>query len=129
MIDRLYYYYDYYYYMNPVLANFIYALIVFLSILIILSLWKIFEKAGQGGWKCLIPFYNVYTKYKIIWGNGWIALLLIIPVVSTILYFITAGKMARVFGKGFGFTLGLIFFPYIFQFVLGFGRAQYQGIY
>ena len=27
--------------------------------------WKIFSKAGEPGWKSLIPFYNVYTEYKL----------------------------------------------------------------
>ena len=29
--------------------------------------WKIFSKAGEPGWKSLIPFYNVYTEYKLMW--------------------------------------------------------------
>ena len=27
--------------------------------------WRIFSKAGEPGWKSLIPFYNVYTEYKL----------------------------------------------------------------
>ena len=34
-------------------------LIVWIVIAIIAS-WKIFTKAGEDGWKCLIPFYNQY---------------------------------------------------------------------
>ena len=33
--------------------------------------WKLFEKAGEDGWKALIPFYNLYTKLKIIGINVW----------------------------------------------------------
>ena len=29
--------------------------------------WRIFSKAGEPGWKSLIPFYNVYTEYKLMW--------------------------------------------------------------
>ncbi len=35
--------------------------------------------------------------------------------------------VATNFGKGAGFTLGLIFLPYIFYPILGFGGAVYQG--
>ncbi|HPH88503.1 MAG TPA: DUF5684 domain-containing protein, partial [Chitinophagales bacterium] len=27
--------------------------------------WKIFTKAGQEGWKSLIPFYNAYVQLQI----------------------------------------------------------------
>ena len=27
--------------------------------------WRIFSKAGEPSWKFLIPFYNVYTEYKL----------------------------------------------------------------
>ncbi len=33
----------------------------------IVSYWKLFNKAGERGWKCLIPFYNDYVRYKITW--------------------------------------------------------------
>ena len=36
-----------------------------LSILIIVANWKLFTKAGEEGWKCLIPVYNVYVVIKI----------------------------------------------------------------
>ena len=29
-------------------------------LIIIIAWWNIFEKAGQPGWKAIIPFYNVY---------------------------------------------------------------------
>ena len=37
----------------------------------IISGWKILKKAGQPGWKILIPFYNVYIMFKIIGMNFW----------------------------------------------------------
>lgn len=36
-----------------------------LSILLIVALWKVFEKAGEKGWKSLIPLYNLYIYCKI----------------------------------------------------------------
>ena len=43
-----------------------------LSILMLVSTWKLFEKAGEEGWKILIPIYNAYTMAKIGTGNGWL---------------------------------------------------------
>ena len=96
-------------------------------VLLIIAMWKIFTKAGQGGWKALIPFYNVYTLCKIADGCGWKFLLLIIPIVNFIYYIILNHRMAKSFGKGILFTLGLIFFPNLFTLILGFGKAQYIG--
>lgn len=35
-------------------------------ILLVIAGWKIFEKAGEKGWKSLIPIYNTYIFYKIV---------------------------------------------------------------
>lgn len=44
-----------------------YSLIILaFYVLIIVAQWKIFTKAGQEGWKALIPIYNVVVLYKII---------------------------------------------------------------
>ena len=34
-------------------------------ILSIICMWRIFSKAGEGGWKCLIPIYNMHILWKI----------------------------------------------------------------
>ena len=96
-------------------------------VLLIIAQWKIFTKAGEAGWKSLIPFYNAYTFVKIIDGNGWKFLLLCIPVVNIVFDIILSIKAAKAFGKGTGFAVGLIFLPNIFQLILGFGSAQYIG--
>ncbi len=49
------------------------------SVLVIVAMWKMFEKAGEPGWASLIPFYNSYVLFKISWGNGWFFLLSIVP--------------------------------------------------
>lgn len=40
-------------------------------ILTVIAIWKIFEKAGEKGWKAIIPFYNVYIMFKIVKMTGW----------------------------------------------------------
>ena len=41
--------------------------ILYLAILIaaLVGMWKMFEKAGQPGWGCIIPIYNLYLLTKI----------------------------------------------------------------
>lgn len=89
--------------------------------------WKVFEKAGEDGWKSIIPIYNSYILYKISWGNGWMFLCSIIPVIGFVFPLITYYKMAKAFGKGIGFAIGLILVPVVFQSILAFGSDRYYG--
>jgi hypothetical protein len=106
------------------------VLIVYLAIIVIAiaGLWKTFAKAGQPGWGVLIPLYNLYLMVKIAGRPGWWFILLLIPFVNIIISIILAVDIARCFGKGVGFALGLIFLPFIFYPVLGFGAAEYNSM-
>ena len=90
-----------------------FVITLFISILImaffIFVYWIIFTKAGEEGWKSLIPIYNIYILYKITWGNGLIFLLLLVPFVNFIVGILTINKLSKCFGHGLGFTLGLLF--------------------
>ena len=94
---------------------------------IIVSLWKVFTKAGQPGWACLIPFYNLFILVKIAGREWWWFLLCFIPVVGIVIAFILALDIAKKFGKGAGFGVGLFFLGFIFYPILAFGDAQYEG--
>ena len=102
------------------------AAIIF-GILVIIGMWKVFTKAGEPGWMSLIPFLNTYKLYKIAWGNGWLFLLGFIPIVNIVVYIMVSIKMARAFGMGTGFAVGLILLPSIFYLILGFGDSVYYG--
>lgn len=111
----------------------IFALAVCIFTMIIM--WKIFTKAGEEGWKSLIPVYNAYIFCKITWGNGWyflLAFLTIIPVVGYIVFFvfyiITLSKLSKAFGKSGGFTVGLVFLNTIFLAILAFDDSKYLGV-
>ncbi|NLX82319.1 MAG: hypothetical protein GXZ04_00655 [Clostridiales bacterium] len=97
------------------------------AIVLLIAHWLIFEKANQPGWKSLIPFYNSYTTFKIAWGQGWLFLLILIPVVNIVVVCMMSIKLAHSFGKSTAFGWGLVFLPGIFHMILGFGSAQYQG--
>ena len=63
--------------------------------------WNLFIKAGQPGWKSLIPIYSDYTEWKIAgFGKEFIQLLL--------------------------FGIGLMIFPPFFMLLLGLGGARYK---
>ena len=78
--------------------------------------WTTFAKAGLPGWGAIVPFYNVYLMCKIAGKSGWWVLLYLIPCVNLITALIVSIDVARNFGKGTGFGLGLrscrILLPY-----------------
>ena len=105
----------------------VYAVIeIGFAILMIIAYWKIFTKAGQPGWAAIIPFYNVYVMLQIIGRPGWWLLLFFVPVVNVIIWIIMMIELAKSFGRGGGFALGLIVFPFIWMLILGFGADSYK---
>ena len=147
---------------------------IIVGIVRIIAWWRIYSKAGEGGWKVLIPIYNAYVGYKICWAGiaFWIYVLLnvlstmffyfaypldqffaaadsleeliamiqnpantvfaiiaaVFSFVALVWHLVQTYKMAKVFGHGFGYFLGLLFFPTIFACVLGFGSSEYVGL-
>ena len=98
------------------------------SVLMIVAMWKIFEKSGEPGWAAIIPFYNLYVLFKITWGNGWKFLYLLIPIAGFVFGIITVVKLAKAFGKSGGFAVGLIFLSVIFYCILAFDQSIYLGV-
>lgn len=90
----------------------------------IISMWKVFEKAGKPGWGVIIPIYNGILALEIAGRPIWWIILFFIPVISIIPAFIIPLGIAKKFGKGAGFGIGLIFLPFIFYPILGFGDAD-----
>jgi hypothetical protein len=93
----------------------------------IAAFWKVFAKARQPGWGCLIPIYNLYLLLKITGRPGWWLLLFLIPIVSLVLGIMLYLDLAKSFGRGVGFGLGLLFLNFIFVPILGFGDSKYEG--
>jgi len=96
-----------------------------LGVIMIIALWKIFTKAGQEGWKSLIPIYNTIVLLQIVGRPWWWILLLLIPLVNLIVLIVVMNDLSKAFGHGLGFTLGLLFLSPIFYLILGFGGSRY----
>lgn len=108
------------------------AIIFYLGVifLMIASMWKIFEKAGEKGWKAIIPIYNLVVLLQIVGKPDWWALLmLLMPITHLIFLPWTYNMLSKSFGKDEGFTVGLILLGIVFFPVLAFGDAEYQGPY
>lgn len=55
------------------------------EILLIVSYWKLYNKAGEKGWKAIIPFYNEFIRYKLTWKKSIFWILLALGIVSGVL--------------------------------------------
>lgn len=108
-------------------AGVIIVIYLALVVLVIAGMWKVFTKAGEEGWKAIIPIYNTYVLLKIAGRPGWWLILFLIPFVNFIIWIIVSMDLAKSYGKGTGFGVGLIFLAPIFIMILGFGSATYVG--
>ena len=133
-----------------------YVMCIVWYVLQVIANWRIFTKAGEKGWKSIIPVYNIYITYKIAWKPVFFWIFLIAtavtgvcsalmpadasgaaPVLTVLIYValvvgvvmqvVCSHKLSKAFGHGVGFTLGLIFLNPIFLLILGLGGSQYQG--
>ncbi len=125
-----------------------------LFVLRVIAYWRLFEKAGEPGWKSIIPIYRRFVLYKFTWKTPmfWVEFVLTIVVIvlaqmingdngNIVLALITLAlcvvlivvgvtediKMAKSYGKGTAFAIGLIFLSPIFELILGLGDSKYVG--
>ena len=115
---------------GPIMAMVIglYALVILGSIVAIISNWVIYKKASQPGWASIVPIYNMVIMIEIVGKPVWWILLLFIPVVNVIIGIIMVYRLSLSFGKGVGFTIGMIFLPIIFFPILAFGHSQFHPL-
>ena len=101
-------------------------LALIISLVTVISYWKIFEKAGQPGWTSVIPVYNTIVLLKISQKPEWWVILYFIPLVNTVIHIIVSIALAECFQKDTGFALGIILIPLVFYPILAFGDSQYM---
>jgi hypothetical protein len=98
------------------------------AVLMIASMWKMFTKAGKPGWAAIIPIYNLIVLLEIAGKPLWWFILMLIPFVNIVVFIMVLLSIARNFGKGVGFAIGMLLLPFIFYPMLGFGDARYQPV-
>ena len=96
-------------------------------VLTIAAWWMVFTKAGEAGWKSLIPIYNIIVLLRIVGREWWWVILMLIPIVGFIICIIVSHDLAKAFGRGTGFGIGLAFLTPIWGLILGFGSDTYKG--
>ncbi|MFN8015869.1 MAG: DUF5684 domain-containing protein [Acidimicrobiia bacterium] len=95
-----------------------FCFIIFFAIIPLISLYKIFEKAGQPGWQAIIPLLSGAVLAHLVGREWWWG---IIPILNIVPVF----ELAKAFGKSDGYGIGLVLLSPIFMPMLAFGNAQY----
>lgn len=106
---------------------FLFSFLVLGYILAAFPLALIFKKAGQTPWTAFIPIVNIYVLCQTVGRPGWWVVLYFIPIVGLIIGVIVYYDLARSFGHGGGFTVGLVFLTWIFLFILALNKDTYRG--
>ena len=124
-------------------------------VLYVIGFWRMFTKAGEAGWKSLIPVYNRYILFKTCWSRqafinvlvygvigatadfylyqgaeGWLVVALTISSMCCMIYRLLVNirlswKVSSAYGHGVPFAIGLFFLEPLFITILGLGRSQY----
>ena len=107
---------------NPLLVVFW----ILVTVVLIISNWKIFTKAGKPGWAILIPIYNIIVMVQIIKKPLWWVIILFVPIVDAVFVILIVYNLVLRFGKPgwhvlLALFLGVIYYPY-----LAFSNAEYQ---
>lgn len=113
-----------------VLIGFTLLVCLALTIYTIVITWKVFKKAGRGGWEAIIPIYNLWVLYEISGYPGYYALFILIPFFGIFISFafliLAAISLSKKFKKEGNFHILLWLIPIVGYTILAFGKATYD---
>jgi signal peptidase I len=106
------------------MSGYIITTIIF-SILSIAGLYRIFEKAGEDGWKAIIPFLNFYVWLKIIKKPLWWYIFILVPFINVFVLLLMVVEILKCFGKeSIGAQALGVIFPFLYMPYLGFSGSE-----
>ncbi|MDO4798587.1 MAG: DUF5684 domain-containing protein [Coriobacteriales bacterium] len=75
-----------------------YGIALLIWALLVVGHWKMFDKAGEKGWKAIIPLYSDYTLFKLVWTakSFWIY---VAAAVGSVAFNLLSGQYAVVGGQ------------------------------
>lgn len=115
-------------YLNDFSLGFTLAFVLGWYILMSLSYYKFFEKAGKPSWIGFIPVYNFYVHLEIVGRPKWWIFLLFVPVVNFFIALTIHLDLLKSFGR-YSYvdqSLGVVLAPFYMTYV-AFGNTKYLG--
>lgn len=108
----------------PEVSTGVLVFIIACALLMIVSMWRVFDKAGEPGWTAIIPLVNYFFLARAAGKPTWWGLLMFVPIVNIIVWFILCIDLSKRFGGGTGFGIGLALLPIVFFPILAFGDSE-----
>ena len=96
-----------------------------IAIITLAGVWKVVSKSGQPGILGIIPIINYFFIAIAAGKPAWWGVLMLVPLVQIVVYILILVAPAQRFDRGVGTVLGLVFLPFIFWPMLGFGSAKW----
>jgi hypothetical protein len=93
--------------------------------LMIISMWKVYEKANKPGWAAIVPIYNLIIMLEIAKKPTWWVAMYFVPIANIVFMIMTMNGVSKNFGKDEGFTVGMVLLGVVFWPILAFGSARY----
>ena len=97
-----------------------------LSLIYIISYWKIFVKANKPGWASIVPIYSNIVMIEIAKLPMWYIALFFVPIANIYAIFKINIEIAKKFGKETGFGIGMTLLAIIFIPLLAFSDNVYE---
>ena len=114
-------------------------------VLTVIGKWRVFDKLGKRPWAALIPFFSDYEMCCGVNAPKWLAIAYpVVGVAYMVLSLVTDGGVllgacgiasfvlgcmmchfaSQKFGKGVGWTIGLVLLGFVFWPILGLGSSE-----
>lgn len=97
----------------------------------------VLKKAGYPAWAGIVPVYNTICMTYSTFGNPWLAVLLLVPGINLLFYFVLLYEFVQLYGfdtrtghpfhhRG-KFAIYMSLFPWLLWPLFAFGPATYMG--
>lgn len=103
------------------------VLSIAILVVMVVSYWKIYVKAGKPGWAAIVPIYNIIVLLEVIKKPTWWLVLCIIPCTLPVALVLIALEFVKVFGKPSWHAALMIFFGVVYAPYIAFSDAKYVG--
>lgn len=104
------------------------AFVAVFLLLILVSMARVFRKAGRSGAAAFVPIYNLIVLLEIAGKPLWWVVFTPVPVVNVVLGARLGIALAGRFGRGRLFGLGLFFLGPLFLPLLAFSDLRYRQV-
>jgi hypothetical protein len=111
-----------------VIIAIVFAISLALGAIMIISMWRLYTKAGRPGWASIVPFYNQIVMIKIIGRPLWWFAMMFVPFANIVFSVMIMLEFVKSYGKDTWFGVASLFFPYVIFPIMAFDKnIRYVG--